>query len=448
HVLFVKAENGSKTNEYYAYQNRTEYAQVLLTVAQWVLRRQLYVLIHEMGFEPQIEVRFLHSSSIMVHVPPLKDLDAMDINPDVSEASSSVPQEYDDNLEFLINIPQDSDSGGKSDGHQKSSGNEFSDLNSSAKKMTYNALPCRLSNMSLKFDFIAFYKKFYGITFPEINAPPILYRFIRDFMLPDEFFLYFPNFEDWIKKLSERQEKLFSKEIPLDLSDLKEWIDSNPDKYIKHCSDTLVGRKRWPQKPKDTQNSAHINREKRIEEMEQVSKPFRELSETVVPVIEEQVRKEKLKNFLDTTENQLGSTSRALTVQEFYKMQRKKELDKNIIKNFENSVNDFIEPIEKEIQDLNFCVEVPDKQTASESCLFSEDPLSNLRNRYSTFLYKNIENNNSDQPNLTFGEKYTAYQIFQNRSDFHEDYERILVFASKMVNATMHDVQQAVMKVE
>ncbi|CAG8787542.1 15442_t:CDS:2, partial [Racocetra persica] len=364
---------------------------------------------------------------------------------------------------------------------------------------------------SLEFDFIAFYKNFYGITFPEINAPPILYRFIRDFMLPvetyviskelaqlinlnleinrnpslsllaviivvikmiygldgkrrvpndsDEFFLYFPNFEDWIKKLSERQEKLFSKEIPLDLSDLKEWIDSNPDKYIKHCSDTLVGRKRWPQKPKDTQNSAHINREKRIEEMEQVSKPFRELSETVVPVIEEQVRKEKLQNFLDTTGNQLGSIPWTLTVQEFYKMQRKKELDKNIIKNFKNSVNDFIEPIEKEIQDLNFCVEVPDKQTDSES-LFSEDPLSNLRNRYSTFLYKNIENNNSDQPNLTFGEKYTAYQIFQNRSEsaffknveltgsFHEDYERILVFASKMVNATMHDVQQAVMKVE
>ncbi|CAG8730709.1 19684_t:CDS:10 [Dentiscutata erythropus] len=541
-VTSKKRRSRSKkaSNEYYAFQNRTEYAQVLLTVAQWVLRRQLHVLINEMGFVPQIEQVVQHLWILYVNKLCELDLDVTRINHVAPEGSSSALQEYDndDNLEFLIDIPQDSDSDsdGKGGSQQRSSGNEFSDFNSQAKSMKYSALPCRLSNMSLsfvlviiylgcvwlripiikgdivrwastgrlsdlvirqelpndmklhlgphfvkkffekerhqswhfltslEFDFIAFYKNFYGITFPEINAPPILYRFIRDFMLPvetyviskelaqlinlnleinrnpslsllaviiviikmvygldgqkrvpndkDEFFRYFPKFEDWIKKLSERQEKLFSKEIPLDLSDLKEWIDSNPDKYIKHCSDTLVGKNRWPQTPKDTQNTAYINRAKRIE------------------------------------------------VREVYLMQKEKERDKKIIKNLENNINDFIEPIEKEIQELNFCVEVPGKHSStSKSCSFSKDPMKHLRNRYSTFLYRNPENDN-DKPNLTFGEKYAAYQMFQNRTEsaffkhveltgsFHEDYERILVFASKMVNATMHDVQQAVMKVE
>ncbi|CAG8812806.1 39391_t:CDS:10, partial [Gigaspora margarita] len=581
-VTSKKRRSRSKkaSNEYYAYQNRTDYAQVLLTVAQWVLRRQLHVLIHEMGFVPQIEQVVQHLWILYVNKICELDLDATGINNDISEGPSSALQEYDqdDNLDYLIDIPQhsDSDSDGKGGGQQRSSGNEFSDFNSQTKSMKYSALPCRLSNMSLsfvlviiylgcvwlripiikgdivrwastgrlsdlvirrelpndmklhlgphfvkkffekerhqswhfltslEFDFIAFYKNFYGITFPEINAPPILYRFIRDFMLPvetyviskelaqlinlnleinrnpslsllaviiviikmiygldgqkrvpndrDEFFRYFPKFEDWIKKLSERQEKLFSKEIPLDLSDLKEWIDSNPDKYIKHCSDTLVGKNRWPQAPKDTQNTAHINRAKRIEEMEQLSKPFRELSETVVPVIEDQIHNDKLKTKLKTLADATKSTSQFITARELYMMQKKKEHDKKIIQNLEKNVDYFIEPIEKEIQELNFCVEAPGKS----SC--SKDPMKHLRNRHSTFLYRNPENN--DRKNLTFGEKYIAYQMFQNRTEsaffkhveltgsFHEDYERILVFASKMVNATMHDVQQAVMKVE
>ncbi|CAG8739382.1 17919_t:CDS:2, partial [Cetraspora pellucida] len=383
-VVGKKRRGRSKktSNEYYAYQNRTEYAQVLLTVAQWVLRRQLYVLIHEMGFVPQIEQVVQHLWILYVNKICELDLDATDINHDVSEGSSSALQEFDDNLEFLIDIPQDSDSDGKGGGHQKSSGNEFSDINSSAKKMKYNALPCRLSNMSLsfvmviiylgcvwlripilkgdivrwastgrlsdlvirqelpndmklhlgphfvkkffekerhqswhfltslEFDFIAFYKNCYGITFPEINAPPILYRFIRDFMLPVETYV-----------ISRELAQL----INLDLE-----INRNPSLSL------LAIIIRWPQKPKDTRNSAHINREKRIEEMEQLSKPFRELSETIVPVIEDQIREEKLKYFLDTTGNKLGSISQTFTVQEFYKMQRKKERDENIIKIFKN----------------------------------------------------------------------------------------------------------------
>ncbi|CAG8615033.1 3508_t:CDS:1 [Dentiscutata heterogama] len=198
--------------------------------------------------------------------------------------------------------------------------------------------------------------------------------------------------------------------------------------------------------------------------MEQLSKPFRELSETIVPVIEDQMHKDKLndklKNELKTLDDVTRSTSQNFTVREVYMMQKEKERNKKIIKNLENNIDDFIEPIEKEIQELNFCVEVPGKHSStSKSCSFSKDPMKHLRKRYSTFLYRNPENDN-DKPNLTFGEKYVAYQMFQNRTEsaffkhveltgsFHEDYERILVFASKMVNATMHDVQQAVMKVE
>ncbi|CAG8500085.1 8528_t:CDS:10 [Scutellospora calospora] len=576
-----RSRTGKATNEHYAYQNRTEYTRVLLSVIQWVLRRQLHVLIHEMGFVPQIEQVVQHLWILYVNKISEMDLDPTSTNHDVSEGYSSTFQDdNEDSLEFLIDVPQDSDSDSENDDQQRSGANEFYDFKSTAKTFAnHHALPCRISSMRLSYvlaiiylgcvwlripiingdiirwastgrlsyliirqelpndmklhlgshfvkkffekeriqsynhlinletDFIAFYKNFYGITFPEINAPPILYRFIRDFMLPvesyviskelaqlinlklelnrnlepyiallaviivvikmiygldgrtrvpsdkDELFQYFPKFEDWIKKLSERQEKNFSKEIPSDFSDLKEWIDSNPDKYIKYCSDTLIGRERWPQKSENTHSYIHRYREKKIEEMERLSKPFHELSEMVVPVIEDQVRENKLK----ILEKATYPTLQTFTIQGFYMMQKEKKRNEKIIENFKNGIDDFIEPIEEEIQELNFCVEVPDKQKSSKIHSFSEDPLKDLRNRYSTFLFRKYRDN--DGPNLTFGEEYTAY--LQNRSestlfkksvelvgDFHEDYERILVFASKMVNTTMYVVQEAVMKIE
>ena len=65
---------------------------------------------------------------------------------------------------------------------------------------------------------------------------------------------------------------------------------------------------------------------------------------------------------------------------------------------------------------------------------------------------------------LFFGEKYTAYQIpsskFPNTSkaeyekkvellgDYHEDYERVLVFASNIIGETIDELQNNIMKIE
>jgi len=85
------------------------------------------------------------------------------------------------------------------------------------------------------------------------------------------------------------------------------------------------------------------------------------------------------------------------------------------------------------------------------------DPLDILRHRYSTFLFKKPER--PDQK-LSFGEKYTAYQIPISSSktdyekkveligDYHEDYERVLIFASNMIGETIDELQNHIMKVE
>jgi hypothetical protein len=83
-------------------------------------------------------------------------------------------------------------------------------------------------------------------------------------------------------------------------------------------------------------------------------------------------------------------------------------------------------------------------------------PLDILRRRYSTFLFKKPEDPNDSR--LFFGEKYTAYQIPNSKSDYekkvqllgdyHEDYERVLIFASKMIGETIDELQNNIMKVE
>ncbi|CAG8808409.1 18959_t:CDS:2, partial [Dentiscutata erythropus] len=127
---------------------------------------------------------------------------------------------------------------------------------------------------SLEFDFIAFYKNFYGITFPEINAPPILYRFIRDFMLP-----------------------------------------------VETCYLQGIGA---------------------IDQFESrnKSKSFFFIVIVIIKMI-------------------YGLDGRFTTT--------------------ETNIDDFIEPIEKKIQESNFCVEVPVKHSStSKSCSFSKDPMKHL----------------------------------------------------------------------
>lgn len=83
-------------------------------------------------------------------------------------------------------------------------------------------------------------------------------------------------------------------------------------------------------------------------------------------------------------------------------------------------------------------------------------PLDILRRRYSTFLFKKPEDPKDSR--LFFGEKYTAYQIPNSKSDYekkvqllgdyHEDYERVLIFASNIIGETIDELQNNIMKIE
>ncbi|CAG8482463.1 1996_t:CDS:2 [Paraglomus occultum] len=148
--------------------------------------------------------------------------------------------------------------------------------------------------------FAEFYKSNYGITFPEINTPPLMYRYIRDLMLPpelyvvvreianvtqtsftinhakgtpmpweilmafviiaakmlygldgkervfnqnDQFVIYMPSKQDWLKTLSERRADIFNQNLPFNWRQWQSFSEHNPDKYVDICSSNVVGNK-------------------------------------------------------------------------------------------------------------------------------------------------------------------------------------------------------------
>ncbi|RHZ67832.1 hypothetical protein Glove_299g47 [Diversispora epigaea] len=360
--------------------------------------------------------------------------------------------------------------------------------------------------------FVNFYNKYYGIVFPEINSSPVLYRFIRDLMLPietysvakellqlinlkldwsqaaqyhpdnlllgmiivvtkliygldhnkripsdsDEIIQYFPTFEDWIKKLGDRHNKLFHQEIPWDFVDIKEWMEKNPDKYIDYCAGLLLSNVNQESKESSTiskKDSGKI----------QLPKPFQQFSKTVAIEIENQTLENEINDLevkLQLYKSQLKNSKAELTIQEFYKIIKK-------INNFQKKIESlknqeiYIEPIEDEIRELNFCIN--NSKGDEEHQQESHQESYNIQDRYSTFLYKK-DDDDEQSPKLNIGEKYTSYRInrsrFRSKRDdwflkqveligtFHEDYERVLVFASSLTGESINKVQTAVIKIE
>ncbi|RIA96545.1 hypothetical protein C1645_815219 [Glomus cerebriforme] len=406
----------------------------------------------------------------------------------------------------------------------------------------------RLFDLEAKF--LDFYKNKCGICFPEINAPPILYRYIRDLMLPVEFYVaskelaqlinlnlfyeynlyyrpptllmaiviivtkmvygldehrrfpgendqfakYFPSFESWIKALSDRKEAEFKKEVPSDVSDVKEWININPDQYIEFCADLLGGRDRMPRPPEGSKVSRHIEQEKKYAEIDERSNPFKTLNEKkIVQEIKSNKFESDLNLLLEQKRESIdfrrkGAPSlEKISPEEKLRMQiEKSELAENfrilktgegLDKVYENLTS--ARPIEEELKIL-FSTADFDRNEYNQSVLPKNihpsirlanininmeendeniklpNPLDILRHRYSTFLYKKPEDPKDSQS--LFGEKYTAYQIPNSKTDYekkvqllgdyHEDYERVLIFASNMIGETTDELQNNIMKVE
>ncbi|CAI2166909.1 14706_t:CDS:10 [Funneliformis geosporum] len=406
-------------------------------------------------------------------------------------------------------------------------------LGSRINKFEPRVLVLRGVLFDLETRFHDFYKVEYGISFPEINAPPIIYRYVRDLMLPvelyviskelaqlinlnlfhefnhnkynnyrpstlllaiviiaakmiyglderrrfpgkyDQFTKHFPSFEDWIKSLSDMREAVFKKELPFDASDIKEWTNINPDQYIKYCANLLGNRNRL--------SGGTLRIDQIYTEIDERSKPFKTLNETIV----QEIKLKEVELGLDslTQEKKRSTPSGKLRVIEKLEDKEISKLLRLKIKKELNKVAEKVtssKPIEEELkllfetadfdhneynqsilpyQDNNNLIENdhPSTDVRKENYGNLPDPLGILRHRYSTFLFKKPEN--PDQK-LLFGENYTAYQvpIFSQRyrydrnveliGDYHEDYERVLIFASDMVGETIDELQKHIMKVE
>ncbi|RGB31797.1 hypothetical protein C1646_708191 [Rhizophagus diaphanus] len=401
----------------------------------------------------------------------------------------------------------------------------------------------------LEAKFLDFYKSEYGICFPEINAPLVLYRYIKDLMLPVEFYVaskelaqlinlklfyeynlnyrpptllmaiviiitkmvygldenrrfpgendqyakYFPSFESWIKALSDRNEAEFKNEVPSDISDVKEWMDMNPDQYIQFCADLLGDIDRVPKPPERSKTSHHIEQEKKYTEIDERSKPFKILNEKkIVQEIKSNKFESDLNLLMEEKRESIDfrrkgapslekiSPEEKLKVQfekselaENFRMLKTKDLDK-VYKNLSSA-----KPIDDELKILYNTADFdrneynqsissrdihPSVQLANTNISIVKDdekiklpkPLDILRRRYSTFLFKKPEDPKDSR--LFFGEKYTAYQIPNSKSDYekkvqllgdyHEDYERVLIFASNIIGETIDELQNNIMKIE
>ncbi|CAG8762667.1 11900_t:CDS:2, partial [Acaulospora morrowiae] len=196
--------------------------------------------------------------------------------------------------------------------------------------------------------------------------------------------------------------------------------------------------------------------EKKHEEgMKKLSEPFRELSETVIPDIESQTLEHKIKKLQESIQH--IDSSRELTIKEFYKVLKERNVARKKIVCLENHER-YIEPIEEEIQELSLCAKTPGEAS------YKESSKNDLRDRYSTFLYTPDEHDNRE-PKMGLGENYTSYQLDKNvyrrkRMDngflkhtelvgiYHEDYERVLVFASSLIGESIYRLQESIRKVE
>ncbi|CAJ0648346.1 9810_t:CDS:10, partial [Entrophospora sp. SA101] len=174
-------------------------------------------------------------------------------------------------------------------------------------------VPCSTLH-KLEYSFTQVYKLHYGIIFPEINMPLILYQYIRDLVLPelgqllninlypdqtfqsnrpvvilmallvivikivyglddesripnkyDKFMYYLPTFDQWVKKLGEVQQNLSDNRIPWEYTDLKEWINKSPDTYVKYCDDFFQEKNRFAPKPLNSKIERLRKRERDLE---------------------------------------------------------------------------------------------------------------------------------------------------------------------------------------
>ncbi|CAJ0868099.1 6287_t:CDS:10, partial [Entrophospora sp. SA101] len=182
-------------------------------------------------------------------------------------------------------------------------------------------VPCSTLH-KLEYSFTQVYKLHYGIIFPEINMPLILYQYIRDLVLPVEFYVitkelgqllninlypdqtfqsnrpvvilmallvivikivyglddesripnkydkfmyYLPTFDQWVKKLGEVQQNLSDNRIPWEYTDLKEWINKSPDTYVKYCDDFFQEKNRFAPKPLNSKIERLRKRERDLE---------------------------------------------------------------------------------------------------------------------------------------------------------------------------------------
>ncbi|CAG8785037.1 18748_t:CDS:2, partial [Acaulospora morrowiae] len=151
----------------------------------------------------------------------------------------------------------------------------------------------------------------------------------------DVFVTHFPTFEAWIKKLGDRHEKMFHQEAPWDFA---------------YALFLLTFGSIW-----NLGNDKEISGENKHEEgMKKLSEPFRELSETVVPDIESQTLEHKIKKLQESIQHIDSSwhdSSRELTIKEFYKVLKERNVTRKKIVCLENHER-YIEPIEEEIQEL------------------------------------------------------------------------------------------------
>lgn len=239
-------------------------------------------------------------------------------------------------------------------------------------------------------------------------------------------------------------------------------MEKNPDRYIEYCAKLLL-----PKVNQESEGPSTTNKRRKGDN--RLFEPFQKFSRTEAIELENQMLENEINNLqrsLRHYKSQLKNSRSELTIQELYKIIKEINYSKKRIESLMNR-EIFIEPIEDEIQELNFFIR-NDISNSKDGGEHQQEPHSesyNLQDRYSTFLYRGPgSNKDDDKEPLNIGEKYTTYQInksmFRSKRDdlflkhpeltgvYHEDYERVLVFASSLIGESINKVQEAVIKIE
>ncbi|CAJ0843922.1 14409_t:CDS:10, partial [Entrophospora sp. SA101] len=306
-----KGKSSSSGGMKFARNDPKEKIKLILLAFQYSLRLQLDALINKMGFPPELEhvVRQLWTLYVNKHkaIETIKNLSR---NNTYELGNLSEEWVLSKELPYL-NIRKDlPDSIKLHLGLSRLKTFEPSDL-----------VPCSTLH-KLEYSFTQVYKLHYGIIFPEINMPLILYQYIRDLVLPVEFYVitkelgqllninlypdqtfqsnrpvvilmallvivikivyglddesripnkydkfmyYLPTFDQWVKKLGEVQQNLSDNRIPWEYTDLKEWINKSPDTYVKYCDDFFQEKNRFAPKPLNSKIERLRKRERDLE---------------------------------------------------------------------------------------------------------------------------------------------------------------------------------------